>query len=181
LEELAYEFYSVGPIFLQVALVASYLAGFVVALIIRRNATWSIRRVPYLLLWTCCVLLSTALSFAWLLISYAKADGLLWLLTISIFAGTIAIGYAYGVFAHARSVNAAGTGNFAWIAALPILGLGLVFIAPQQKTVRHGAKWVGDLFGIAVALILLLGAIPTLGWLSDSALEFMARRVAVVP
>ena len=177
LEELAFRFQMLGPIRGQLVTAALALVGFVAALLIHRKAGWSIRRVPSLLLSTGCYVLGSTLSFAWLLTYQAMAGSLLWLLTLSVFLGTVVIGYVSGTLAHARSVNAFGVGKHAWIAAVPIFSLILVFSAPQQKVTTSRTGPVGDGVVIAVTLLLFL-AIPMLGWLRDSAIRDMANKAA---
>lgn len=132
------------------------LLGFVLALRIRRNSLWSLRRVPYFLAFAGVFVFSSALPLAWLATFEAMKNGVLWLLVASIFLGIAAFGYVYGVISHARSVNGYGDGGSAWMAFVPFANLFLLFKAPiQQDETKSAARMAGNFVGVVLGLFLL--------------------------
>lgn len=133
-----------------------FLLGFALALRMRRNSQWSLRRVPYFLALAGISLLLSALPLAWVATFEAMKHGVLWLLVASVFLGGAAFGYVYGVISHARSVSGYGDGSSAWMAFVPLANLFLLFKAPIQKDEAKSAKQMtGNFLGVVLGLFLL--------------------------
>lgn len=153
------------------------LLGFVLALRIRRNSLWSLRRVPYFLAFAGIFVLSSLLPLAWMATFEAMKHGVLWLLFASIFLGIAAFGYVYGMIAHARSVSGYGDGRSAWMALVPFANLFLLFKAPLQKDeTNSAARMAGNFVGVVLGLFLLALA-QGLTKASDDVLDNMIERV----
>lgn len=156
LEALAISFTNQSEAALMALGVGVSLAGFVLALWMRRNSLWSLRRVPYFLAFAGIFVLSSALPLAWLATFEAMKYGVLWLLVASIFLGIAAFGYVYGVISHARSISERGNGGSAWMAFVPLANFVLLFKAPLQKDeTRSAGRMAGNFAGVVLGLFLL--------------------------
>lgn len=132
------------------------VAGFVLALLLRRGSVLSIRRVPYFIFWTTTYFATSVLPFAWLFAFEAARNGILWLLIGLIFGGIFACGMVFGIIGHARSVNAYGDGGCAWMAAVPFANLVLFLKRPQDSTKSRWSKRAMDSSGVLFGLILMV-------------------------
>ena len=157
LEDFAISFTNQSEAALMAWDIGLSLLGFVLALRMRRNSQWSLRRVPYFLAFAGIFVLSSAfLPLAWMATFEAMKHGVLWLLVASIFLGGVAYGYVYGVISHARSVSGYGDGGSAWMAFVPIANLFLLFKAPIQKDeTTSAARMAGNFVGVVLGLVLL--------------------------
>lgn len=152
------------------------VVGFIVALSVRSDAIWSLRRVPYFIMTAAAIAFISAAPLAWLLTFEAMKNEILWVLTASMFLGIAAFGYVYGVLAHARSVNAYGDGSGAWMALVPFANLVLYFKHPLEFTKSGWAGFALNFVGVIFGFF-LFGIGQVLTEVSDEALEGMARRV----
>lgn len=110
--------------------IACMIAGFVIALRLRRNSTLSLRRVPHFIYLAFVTGLISAAPLAWTLTTVALNAGMLWALVGFVFSMIALAGFATGVLAHARSVNAYGDGSGAWMGIVPIANLFLMLKRP---------------------------------------------------
>lgn len=176
LEDFAISFTNQSEAALMAWGIGLSLLGFVLALRMRRNSQWSLRRVPYFLAFAGIFVLSSALPLAWMATFEAMKHGVLWLLVASIFLGIAAFGYVYGVISHARSVSGYGDGGSAWMAFVPIANLFLLFKAPIQKDeTTSAARMAGNFVGVVLGLFLLALA-QGITKASDDVLDNMIER-----
>lgn len=123
LEELAIKFVSqdedkLGSIGLGITVL-----GFVVAAIVQSRSKGELQRSPYFAFSALLLLISSALTFMWILTEQAVARGVLWMLVGSVFLSIALMGYFYGVISLARSRDAFGTGRYAILALIPLANL----------------------------------------------------------
>lgn len=176
LEDFAISFTNQSEAALMAWNIGLSLLGFALALRMRRNSQWSLRRVPYFLAFAGIFVLSSALSLAWMATFEAMKHGVLWLLVASIFLGIAAFGYVYGVISHARSVSGYGDGGSAWMAFVPFANLFLLFKAPIQKDeTKSAARMAGNFVGVVLGLFLLALA-QGITKVSDDVLDNMIER-----
>lgn len=149
LEKFAISLLNQSEAVLMTADIGISIVGFILALLKRQGSTWPLRRVPYFLALAGIFVVSSALSLAWLATFEAMKAGILWFLVAAVYAGIAALGYAYGVICHARSVNGYGDGNSAWMGFVPIANLFLLFKAPVQNDSKPNL--VGILVMLAVS------------------------------
>lgn len=109
---------------------ACMVVGFVVALRLRRNSTFSLRRVPHFIYLSFVTGLISAVPLAWTLTTAALSAGMLWALVGFVLSMIALAGFATGVLAHARSVNAYGDGSGAWMGIVPFANLFLMLKRP---------------------------------------------------
>lgn len=155
-------------------------AGFSVALLARRGATLSMRRVPYLI-WTGILLsLITVLPLAWLLTFEAAANGRLWVLVTFVFVGIFAGGAAAGILGHARSVNAYGDGSKAWMAIVPFINIVLLVRRPLDWAKGTWVTYALGTLGVVFGLFLMVQATVT-GKVIGREIDAMALRAKSDP
>ena len=156
------------------------IVGFIVALRVRSDAIWSLRRVPYFIMSAATAVLISAVPLAWLLTFEAMKNEVYWVLTTTIFLAIAAVGYVYGVLAHARSVNAYGEGSGAWMGLVPFANLVLIFKQPLEATKSGWAGFVLNITGVIFG-VFLLGIGQVLTDVGDNAIEGMVQRTENEP
>lgn len=156
LEDLAFSFINQSETELAIWGLSLTFLGFVLALLRRRNSTWSLYRVPYFISIAGLFALYSVLSLAWLSSFEAVKAGVLWVLVTAIFIAVVAFGYVFGATSHARSVNGYGNGRSAWMGFLPILNLALMLKPPLHKKYenRTVTRTLGNMSGIILGLLL---------------------------
>lgn len=130
MENLAFQVIMMEEGELMLLGVACMIVGFVIALRLRRHSTLSLRRVPHFLYLAFVTGLISAAPLAWTLTSVAVNAGMLWALVGFVFSMIALAGFATGVLAHARSVNAYGDGSGAWMGIVPFANLFLMLKRP---------------------------------------------------
>jgi hypothetical protein len=147
-----------------------FATGFAAALIGRRGATRSMRRVPYFLWISVVTAFVSALPIVWVATLEAAKDGVLWILVVLFFGGIFGGGAATGTLAHARSVSAYGDGSNAWMGIVPIANLVLLLKPPENRFNRGYIRVLYDvLLVVFSAFILTIGS--TIGKLPDKYLD----------
>jgi hypothetical protein len=181
LEKFAISLLNQSEAVLMAAGIGVSIVGFILALLKRQGSTWSLRRVPYFLALAGTFVVSSALPLAWLATFEAMQAGILWLLVAAVFTGIAALGYAYGVISHARSVSGYGDGSSAWMGFVPIANLFLLFKTPMQDASKRSLVGVlGNVGGIIFGLFLLaLGQVIT--QTGDRAINDAAERAGSDP
>jgi hypothetical protein len=159
LEELAIRVLRLGDFETTVINTSIFIMGFVIALVVCRNRSWPMRRIPYFILTSANLLVRSSLSFAWLLTYRAMESGMLWLLMLVIFLVIAASGYVLGILARARSTDAFGNGKAAWIGLIPLLNLILLVSEPLHKTETRWTRPVIHALGTILGFALLLAAL----------------------
>jgi hypothetical protein len=135
----------------------TFVAGFLVALMARRGATLSLRRVPHLQLLSLHALALALAGFLGLLVPSAVEAGRMWMVMATQFAVMAVGGYILGVLSHARSVNAYGDGRHAWMGIIPIANLILMTKRPldwQPDTWRTGFLNALGVLGAVIMMVI---------------------------
>lgn len=134
----------------------TFVTGFLVALIARRGATLSLRRVAHLQLLSLHALALAVAGFLGVLVPSAAEAGRMWMVMAAQFAVLAVGGYILGVLSHARSVNAYGDGSNAWMGIVPVANLILMTKRPldwQPDTWRTGFL---NASGVLAAMIMFV-------------------------
>lgn len=151
------------------------LLGFVLALLIHRRSSWTLRRVPYFVAVAGLVVLQSLVSMAWLAsANVIEPDGL-WLFIAVILFGLMVFGYLYGMISLARSLDAFGNGRAAWIAVVPIAFLVLWFKPPlEDKKPASVIRMAGNAAAVVLGLALLFVS-QIINYGSYLAVDYMAE------
>ncbi|MGV3548392.1 hypothetical protein [Rhizobium sp.] len=180
MEELAIRFMTLGDVWAKTVAILLAASGFIMALAVHRNRRWSIRRVPYFILVTMTMLVSSCASFAWLLTYEALTARMLWLLTLLVFLMQVSVGYVLGMLAHARAISGYGTGKAAWLGMIPLLNLMLLLVEPLETQKSRWSGPVVNFFGTLLGIALFFSS-GVAGAVSAIEVEDLARRAARDP
>ena len=156
LEEFAIGLANSGEVTLSLGGLLVSALGFAIAVYVRRGSLKKMRRVTYLIWIAFLMLYMSALQLVWLVSFDAMQAGMFWVVVAIVTAGLLLFGYGIGHASHARSVSAYGSGRSAWLGAIPILNLILIFARPVVKSSR-GA------LGLGIDVVLIVGALFVLG------------------
>jgi|GEM_PF-7052863 len=154
MEKLAHTILAQSEAVLMLVGFACLAIGFVLGLFVRRQAAWSLRRVPYLIWVGGLTIVIGFLPLLWLLSFAAVNAGILWVLTMGGFSPTALCGIGFAILAHARAINMGGTGRRAWWGIVPFLNLALFFLPPDDPVPSGGfANGFGVLLGLSLLVI----------------------------
>lgn len=163
MEQLAYSYILLPELAMRAIGIGLICLGGIVALT-TRTPSFRLLRGPYFAATALCTLAMTLTQFWWLGGGAMMQAGTFWLLMIGDFVVSLAGGYAIGVLAQARSVDAYGDPGKAFMAFIPIANLWLLFTAsihPQPAPPAYEDKgalaglagWTGGVLGVVLLLL----------------------------
>jgi hypothetical protein len=149
---------------------ALFGSGFLVGLVLRTGSRRTLGPLPFLVVLALIATLNSLSPAIWQWEGSARASGLLWTLVALQFGGLAVVGCVYGIASHARSVDAFGSGRWAWLGIVPLANLYLWFKPPAVAKPVTTRRRIAEVVGV-VAAISLLAASGTVSEIIDKRLD----------
>lgn len=157
METLAHKYLTLGEMQISGIIYLTIGLGFVLALYAIPDKGWRLQRMAYFLL--CCASYPLFIlgAMPWLYTTEALLNGVLWVAVVGAHAAALGMGAFAGSIAVARSRDAYGKSNHAWMALIPLVNLVLLFkpsMIGAPDTRSKIVRFLAATFGIATGFFI---------------------------